>query len=148
MCGASRKSLACLAPKPTMMSRPAWVGSVLLAKMSRILVLFAVGLMLVGCSHGTPITVINQSDAPLEDVVQTGLEVDAFATCATSAHYDNAIRSDILEGQSIGITGTPSFVLGVTTTSGVDGSVVVGAMPYAVFDSTLNNSLRASGTEK
>ena len=38
----------------------------------RILVLLAAGWMLAGCSSGTPISVINQSDAPLEDVVVSG----------------------------------------------------------------------------
>jgi hypothetical protein len=35
-------------------------------------VLFAVGSVLAGCSRGTPITVINQSDMPLENVVLSG----------------------------------------------------------------------------
>jgi len=50
----------------------AWTRYRLLAKIGRILVLFAVGSALVGCSRGTPITVINQSDVALEDVVLSG----------------------------------------------------------------------------
>jgi hypothetical protein len=48
------------------------VGCSLVAKISKVLVLLAVGAMFVGCSRGTPITVINQSDAGLEDVVLSG----------------------------------------------------------------------------
>lgn len=40
--------------------------------MSRILVLFVVGSALAGCSRATPITVINQSDVALENVVLSG----------------------------------------------------------------------------
>ncbi len=47
-------------------------GSSLLSKISRMLLLFAVGSALVGCSRGTPITVINQSDAALDDVELVG----------------------------------------------------------------------------
>lgn len=42
------------------------------AKISRILALFIVGSALVGCSRGTPITVINQSDVALEGLVLSG----------------------------------------------------------------------------
>jgi hypothetical protein len=56
-----------------MVNRSAYVaGCRLLAEISGILVLLAVGSALVGCSRGTPITVINQSDVPLEDVVLSG----------------------------------------------------------------------------
>ena len=56
-----------------MVNRSAYVaGCRLLAKISRILVLFAVGSVLAGCSRGTPITVINQSDVALEHVVLAG----------------------------------------------------------------------------
>ena len=54
------------------MNSSAWTRYRLLAKIGRILVLFAVGSALVGCSRGTPITVINQSDVALEDVVLSG----------------------------------------------------------------------------
>jgi hypothetical protein len=43
-----------------------------LVTISGILVLFIVGTTLVGCSRGTPITVINQSGVALEDLVLSG----------------------------------------------------------------------------
>ena len=44
----------------------------LLARISRALILFITAFASAGCSRGTPITVINQSDVPLEDVVVSG----------------------------------------------------------------------------
>ena len=54
------------------MQRSARAACGVFATISRMLVLFAVGLALAGCSRGTPITVINQSDVPLENVVLSG----------------------------------------------------------------------------
>ena len=48
---------------------PVWLT---LARISAVLILFAVVSASAGCSRGTPITVINQSDVPLEDVVLSG----------------------------------------------------------------------------
>lgn len=75
--------------------------------------------------------------------VDIGLDAKAFASCFDSDKYDKQIRGDIAEAQSVGITGTPSFVLGRSTPQGLDGTLIVGAMPYSVFDSTLGASFRA-----
>lgn len=79
-----------------------------------------------------------------QSAADTGMEAAIFSACADSTRYDDAIRGDIMEGHTVGITGTPSFVLGVTTRDGVEGSVIVGAMPYASFDSALSSSLLAT----
>ena len=79
-----------------------------------------------------------------QSAIDAGLKTEAFVGCSDSAKYDEPIRADITEGQIVGITGTPSFVLGVTTVNGVEGTVVVGAMPYARFDATLSDSLRTA----
>jgi hypothetical protein len=39
-----------------------------------------------------------------------------------------------MEAMKIGANGTPTFVVGKSTPDGVDGEIVVGAMPYALFD--------------
>jgi protein-disulfide isomerase len=69
----------------------------------------------------------------------TGLKMDvaAFRTCVESEKYKNAIQTDVMEAMKIGATGTPAFVVGKSTADGVDGEVVVGALPYPMFDQKL-----------
>ena len=70
------------------------------------------------------------------------LNVNAFRSCVESQKYKNAIQSDMQTAQQIGANGTPSFVLGKTTPDGVDGELVIGAMPYDVFDQKLKELSR------
>jgi protein-disulfide isomerase len=65
------------------------------------------------------------------------LNTKAFGECTASTKYDAEILADTQEGARIGVDGTPTFVLGKTTANSVAGPVIVGAMPYAVFDAKL-----------
>lgn len=65
------------------------------------------------------------------------LNVANFRGCIESGKYKNAIRSDSQTAEKIGANGTPSFVLGRSTPEGVDGELIIGAMPYEVFDQKL-----------
>ena len=51
--------------------------------------------------------------------------------------YKNAVQSDVMEAMKIGANGTPSFVIGKSTPQGVDGELMIGAMPYGMFDDKL-----------
>lgn len=62
------------------------------------------------------------------------LNVGSFRSCVESGKYKNAIRSDSQAAEKIGANGTPSFVLGKSTPEGVDGELIIGALPYEVFD--------------
>ncbi len=64
-----------------------------------------------------------------------------FAACTASGKYDADIRAETLEGAKIGIDGTPSFVLGKTSSTSIEGPMIVGAMPYSLFDNTLKQLL-------
>jgi protein-disulfide isomerase len=74
--------------------------------------------------------------------VELKLNVIGFRACVQSQKYKNAIQSDIQMAQRIGANGTPSFVVGKSTTEGVDGELVVGAMPYQLFDQKLKELAR------
>lgn len=65
-----------------------------------------------------------------------GLKMDpkTFRTCLESDRYRAAIEADVVQAGQIGADGTPAFVVGKSTPNGVDGEVLVGAMPYAAFD--------------
>jgi protein-disulfide isomerase len=48
---------------------------------------------------------------------------------------------DSNDARALGITGTPSFVLGRTIPSGLDGVLLVGAAPFAAFDAKIKEML-------
>ena len=73
------------------------------------------------------------------------LDPDVFAACTASTRFDAAIQADMVEAVNVGVTGTPTFVVGRTTPSGIEGPVIVGALEYAKFDARLKQLL-ATGT--
>jgi protein-disulfide isomerase len=73
-----------------------------------------------------------------------GLELDRFRECQRSGKYRAAIAQDIHDALGIGVSGTPTFVIGRTTAKGVEGERVVGAVPYEVFEEKLNTLLGPS----
>jgi protein-disulfide isomerase len=71
------------------------------------------------------------------------LDTKAFAACAASTKFDAAIQADVMEGARIGVGGTPTFVLGKTAGTTLEGPMIVGAMPYVQFDAKLKELLGA-----
>jgi protein-disulfide isomerase len=65
------------------------------------------------------------------------LDMQTFLTCGASSKYDAAIQAEMQEGIRLGITGTPTFVIGRTAEAAVEGPMLVGALPYAQFDAKL-----------
>ena len=43
--------------------------------------------------------------------------------------------------QSLGITGTPTFIIGKAVGDSVQGKMIVGALPLASFDAVINEML-------
>jgi len=70
------------------------------------------------------------------------LDMKAFAACSASSKFDADIQASLLEGTKIGVGGTPTFVIGKTTGSSLEGPLVVGALPYAQFDARLKELLK------
>jgi protein-disulfide isomerase len=60
-----------------------------------------------------------------------------------SAHIDSGkkerVQNDVLEAMKIGANGTPTFIVGKSVGEGVDGELVVGALPYQMFDLKLKD---------
>ena len=69
----------------------------------------------------------------------SGLNMNTVAlkSCVESEKYKLPIQNDILEAAKVGAEGTPTFVIGKSTPTGVEGEVVVGAQPYSAFDTKL-----------
>jgi len=61
------------------------------------------------------------------------LEKTAFAACLQTGKYHEDVMSDIREGNALGVSGTPTFF--------INGLVIVGAQPYAVFQKVLDREL-------
>lgn len=75
------------------------------------------------------------------------LESKPFGSCIASSKYDAEIRAETAEGAELGVGGTPTFIMGRTTATSVEGPMVVGALPYAQFDAKLKELLAASGSK-
>ena len=65
----------------------------------------------------------------------TSLDMATFQACMDAGKYLPEIKEGIAAAQSVGINGTPSFVLGKVTGEYLDGYRIVGAQPYAAFES-------------
>ena len=66
----------------------------------------------------------------------------ALKSCIESDKYKIPVQKDMLEAMSIGANGTPTFVVGRTTPEGVDGELMVGALPFQAFDEKLKSLLK------
>jgi protein-disulfide isomerase len=70
------------------------------------------------------------------------LDMKAFDNCMSSGTFKDKIARDIAEGQRIGVSGTPSFILGVTTDGRtIKGSVITGARPFPFFQEQIDSKL-------
>ena len=83
------------------------------------------------------------SDAILKYAQKVNLDIPTFKTCLDEKRYVAAIQKDTTDAGLLGITGTPSFVIGKTASDQIDGVRIVGAVPYSVFESTIKDMLSA-----
>ena len=65
------------------------------------------------------------------------LDMAPFRACLESGKYKEAIERDKAQAVSLSITGTPGFVVGKSTSYGVDGAAFVGAYPFEIFEQIL-----------
>ena len=65
------------------------------------------------------------------------LDSAAIRACVDSGKYKEPVQRDVLEGMRVGANGTPTFVIGKSVGDGVDGELLVGAMPFQEFDKKL-----------
>jgi protein-disulfide isomerase len=69
------------------------------------------------------------------------LNGDTFKSCMTDGKHLKEIGDEAKYAQSLGITGTPTFILGKTAGDTVEGRVIVGAQPLATFEAAINEML-------
>jgi protein-disulfide isomerase len=80
----------------------------------------------------------------LDYAAQLKLNVAALRTCVESEKYRSAVEDEGRQTISMGVTATPSFVIGKSTTSGVDGELVAGAISYEILSAKLKMLLGGS----
>jgi protein-disulfide isomerase len=93
---------------------------------------------------------LNQQKLAHDDLIgyASGLHLDvaAFTHCLNDGKYEAAVQQDAADAAEIGLTGTPTFILGPTQQKGrFAGVKIVGAQPYAVYDAKIRELLAASG---
>ena len=69
------------------------------------------------------------------------LNGDAFKSCMADGKHLKEIGDEAKYAASLGITGTPTFVLGKAVGDSVEGRVIVGAQPLAAFEAAINEML-------
>ena len=65
------------------------------------------------------------------------LDTGALRACIDGGKYKEIVQNDVLEAMKIGANGTPTFIVGKSVGEGVDGELVIGALPFQMFDSKL-----------
>jgi protein-disulfide isomerase len=68
-----------------------------------------------------------------EYAADLGLDTMAFDECLDSDKYAGEVSDDLLAGQQLGVTGTPTFF--------INGKMVVGAQSYSVFQNIIDEEL-------
>jgi protein-disulfide isomerase len=84
-------------------------------------------------------TILNIS---LDDIKLWGKELNLnsseFDSCLSSGKYSNIIQENFNEGSTLGVNGTPSFIIGKRNSQG---KLIVGAQPFSVFKSAIDSLL-------
>lgn len=64
------------------------------------------------------------------------LNTDEFNKCLDLKKHLDEVQKETEEGRAAGVTGTPAFL--------INGKLIVGAQPYAVFKNAIDDALKAS----
>jgi protein-disulfide isomerase len=65
------------------------------------------------------------------------LDIDVFRSCLESGKYAETVATSQKAAANLGVSATPSFLVGKSTADGVDGVLLVGAAPLPVFDAKI-----------
>ena len=79
-------------------------------------------------------------DAILSMAKDLKLDIEAFQSCVDGEKHKSEIFRDAQEAQALNMAGTPAFLIGKSTDYGVEGYVIIGALPFAQFDAKLKGS--------
>lgn len=67
------------------------------------------------------------------------LNIGTFTTCLSNKTMMDEVKKDIADGSAAGASGTPTFLIGKTTSDGkVEGDLLIGAQPFAAFQALID----------
>ncbi len=69
-----------------------------------------------------------------------GLDAGRFNTCLDQGTYAAQVRRDMLQGQSVGVSGTPAFF--------INGRFLSGAQPFSAFQEIIEELLSSQDGPK
>ncbi len=72
-------------------------------------------------------------EAYIQFAEDNALDVAAFTECIDSGKHSGEVTLDLIDGQGLGIRGTPAFY--------INGRMVSGAQPYEVFQTVIEAEL-------
>jgi len=67
---------------------------------------------------------------------EVGINEDEFSSCLSSGKMADEVNSDLADGSSYGVTGTPAFF--------INGELLEGAQPFSAFKQAIDNALAGS----
>jgi protein-disulfide isomerase len=76
-------------------------------------------------------------DAIIKYAQTNALDIPSFKACTEADKYKAEIQKDSADAGTLGISGTPSFVIGKTATDAMEGDRVVGALPVSAFENEI-----------
>jgi protein-disulfide isomerase len=68
------------------------------------------------------------------------LNVDTFRICLDSNKYAPTVSDNQKAASAIGVSATPTFLIGKSTSDGVNGALLVGAPPIATFEEKIKEA--------
>ena len=78
-------------------------------------------------------TSMYNTDTLTQAAVSLGMNGDTFKSCLDNKTGEAKANKDLSDGQAAGVSGTPTFI--------INGTVLVGAQPYASIKSTIDSEL-------
>lgn len=71
------------------------------------------------------------------------LNISTFTTCLSDTAKADEVKKDVADGSAAGASGTPTFLIGKSTSDGkIEGDLVVGAQPFAAFQAVIDPLLQ------
>jgi len=71
----------------------------------------------------------------------SGLKKSNVVDCIKSDRFKAVVVADVKQAKALGISGTPTFVLGPSTASTVTGEVIEGVQPWPIFQKKIDSLL-------
>jgi protein-disulfide isomerase len=79
------------------------------------------------------ITLQNLKDKSIEALKDSGIDTGKFTECLDGKKTIDMVKADMAEGQSVGVNGTPAFL--------INGRLLSGALPFEQFKAVIDDEL-------